>query len=141
MNNALKNLLDIFDVELNEEFCLTGYQTKFRITERGLEFYNLDDSVQGWQDNPDAIGCILGERMLVYKPWHPPVGERYYVPCLDLLGYKEFVWGADRHLDTFYWSQGLVYRDIWEAKYVAKILSHKAIKYKRDVPDIIREEI
>ena len=60
MNNALKNLLDIFNVELNEEFCLTGYQTKFRITERGLEFYNLDDSVQGWQDNPDAIGCILG---------------------------------------------------------------------------------
>ena len=46
MNNALKNLLDIFDVELNEEFCLTGYQTKFRITERGLEFYNLDDSAQ-----------------------------------------------------------------------------------------------
>lgn len=92
MNNALKNLLDIFDVELNEEFCLTGYQAKFRITERGLEFYNLDDSAQGWQDNPDDISCIIKEQMLVYKPWHPPVGESYYVPCLDLLGYKEFVW-------------------------------------------------
>ena len=140
MNNALKNLLDIFDVELNEEFCLTGYQAKFRITERGLEFYNLGDSAQGWQDNPDDISCIIKEQMLVYKPWHPPVGERYYVPCLDLLGYKEFVWGADEYLDTFYWTQGLVHKDIWEAEFVAKILRHKAMKYKRDVPDIIREE-
>ena len=53
---------------------------------------------------------------------------------------SKFVWGADEYLDTFYWSQGLVHKDIWEAEFVAKILRHKAMKYKRDVPDIVREE-
>lgn len=140
MNNALRNLLDIFDVGLYEEFCLTGYQTKFRVTGRGLEFYDVNEQSKGWVAKAKGIDCILKERMFVYKPWHPPIGESYYVPCICLPGYKEFVWGANECHDTLYWSQGLVYKDMWEVETVSKALRRKAMCYRRDVPDIIREE-
>lgn len=79
--NYMQDVARMLGVELEEEFKLNGRETKYKITENGLYFYEPDG---WWQCSNVLLPRILrGNVEIVKLPWQPKDGEHYYFPAAD----------------------------------------------------------
>lgn len=69
----MENVADILGVQLNEEyFKVVGNEHPYRLTDKGLR--NFDN---GRIENDILVRLLMGDAVIVKKPWIPTVGELF----------------------------------------------------------------
>lgn len=85
MTCYMKEIIKMFGVKLEKEFCITRFpkDARFKFTEDGLFYYNEEKS---WWEGASYIltKLLSGYAKIVVPPWKPDDGESYYVPNLSV---------------------------------------------------------
>lgn len=105
--NYMADVARILGVELGEEFKINGRETKYKITENGLYFYEPDG---WWQCSNVLLPRILrGNVEIVKLPWQPKTNEAYYRPSRKFFGVTSEVW-TDNPCDYAFKEAGMIFK-------------------------------
>ena len=117
MENLWEIIAKARGVELDEEFLysLGNFEYKYRISERGLEYYDNDGG--RWTFSECSSEFIKGIGKIEKIPFTPKVGDEYWTyVCFGLqITIMQYIWRND-YADKKNKLHGIVFRTRQEAK-------------------------